>query len=266
DGVTEIGNVAYKTGDPEPDCSTAPDQCITIPTPGTAVPAKQLSGESGVVAGVAEPGETLTYTVTLTNAGAGAALYDLTDNIDDNVTYVASSATVGGAPQEPTGSDPLTWDGIVVPANATVEVVYQVTVADPIPDGVTEIGNVAYKTGDPEPDCSTAPDQCITIPTPGTAVPAKQLSGESGVVAGVAEPGETLTYTVTLTNNDAAAALYDLIDNIDDNVTYVANSATVGGASQEPTGSDPLTWDGIVIPANATVEVVYQVTVADPIP
>ncbi|MDX8512107.1 prealbumin-like fold domain-containing protein [Mesorhizobium captivum] len=265
-GVTKIGNVAYKTGDPEPDCATAPTQCVETPTPGVAVPTKQLSGESGVVAGVAEPGETLTYTVTLTNSGTAAALYDLTDNIDANTSYVAASATVGGAAREPSGSDPLTWDDITVPANGTVAVIYQVMVADPIPAGVTKIGNVAYETGDPEPDCATAPSQCVEIPVLGNATPVKQLSAESGVVAGVAEPGETLTYTVTLSNADAAAALYDLTDNIDANTTYVAGSATVGGAAREPAGTDPLTWDDIIVPANGTVAVTYQVKVADPIP
>ncbi|WP_445082920.1 prealbumin-like fold domain-containing protein, partial [Chelativorans sp. YIM 93263] len=231
-------------------------------------PVKALTAESGSIAGVAEPGETLTYTVTLTNNGGSPALYDLTDNIDDLTSYVAGSTAGTAGAGEPTGSDPLIWSGITIPASSSVTVEYQVTVADTIPDSVTEIGNVAYKVGEPEPDCSVTPPPagCVVVPTPGAAVPSKALTGESGSIAGVAEPGETLTYTVMLTNSDAAAALYDLTDNIDDNTAYVAGSASVAGAAREPAGSDPLVWDDILVPANGTVAVVYQVTVANPIP
>ncbi|WMT92879.1 DUF6923 family protein [Pelagibacterium sp. H642] len=254
DGVTAIRNAATD------DCATYPDACVTTPTPGAAVPSKALTDESGLVDDVAEPGETLTYTVTLTNASGSAALYDLVDNIDDNTSYVAGSAQVGGVAREPVGTDPLNWDDIVVPAGGTVAVVYQVIVADPIPDGVTEIHNAATD------DCATYPDACVTTPTPGAAVPSKALTGEDGLVADVAEPGETLTYTVTLTNASGTAALYDLVDNIDDNTAYVAGSARVDGVAREPVGTDPLNWDDLVVPAGGTVEVVYQVVVADPIP
>ncbi|WEX10576.1 hypothetical protein [Chelativorans sp. AA-79] len=268
-GVTEISNVAYKDGDPEPDCSTTPmpDGCVTVPTPGTATPEKDLTAEDGLVADTAEPGETLTYTVTLTNAGSAAALYDLKDNIDDNTTYVAGTARVGGAVREPVGSDPLTWADIVVPANDTVDVVYSVKVVDTIPADVTEIGNVAYRDGDPEPDCTVdpLPAGCVVVPTPGTAVPSKSLTEEDGQTDGIAEPGEVLTYTVTLTNAGTAAALYDLADNIDDNTAYVAGTATVDGAAVEPTGSDPLVWADLVVPAGGTLAVEYQVTVDDPL-
>ncbi|WP_309083094.1 DUF6923 family protein, partial [Chelativorans sp.] len=253
-GVAEIRNAAT------PDCTVNPAACVVTPTPGTVTPSKALTGEDGLAAGVAEPGETLTYTVTLTNGGEGAALYDLTDNIDNNTTYVANSATVAGTAREPVGTDPLAWDDILVPANGTVAVVYQVTVADPISAGVTEIRNAATD------DCTANPQACVIIPTPGTATPSKALTGENGLIAGAAEPGEMLTYTVTLTNSGAAAAIYDLSDNIDENTTYVPGSATVGGAAREPVGSDPLVWDDIIVPAGGSVPVVYRVTVADPLP
>ncbi|WP_166163001.1 DUF6923 family protein [Chelativorans oligotrophicus] len=263
DGVTEIRNEATD------DCQANPDACVTTPTPGSATHVKQLTGETGTIAGVAEPGETLTYTVTLINNDADDALEDLADNIDDNTTYVAGSAAVGGAAQEPTGTDPLEWRGLIVPANGTLQVVYQVQVVDPIPDGVEEIGNVVYRIGEPEPDCKVTPTppECVILPVPSKAMPSKALTDESGEADNVAEPGETLTYTVTITNSSANPTLYDLADNIDDNTTYVAGSATVGGAAQEPdTAGDPLVWNDLVVPANGTLDVVYQVTVADTIP
>jgi uncharacterized repeat protein (TIGR01451 family) len=51
--------------------------------------AKALTGESGTVAGVAEPGENLTYTITLTNTGgADVTGYALSDALPANTTFV----------------------------------------------------------------------------------------------------------------------------------------------------------------------------------
>ncbi|WP_011579396.1 MULTISPECIES: DUF6923 family protein [Chelativorans] len=254
DGVTTIGNAATD------DCALNPDACVTIPAAGKAVPSKALTGEDGIIPDAAEPGETLTYTVILTNNDGNPAPYDLKDDIDDATIYVTGSASIDGTPREPVGADPLTWDNLVVPANGTLTAVYSVKVADPLPDGVTEIRNAATD------DCDANPDACVTTPAAGKAEPSKALTGESGVAPDVAEPGETLTYTITLTNGHSQAAPYDLVDNIDDNTAYVAGSATVDGAAREPTGSDPLLWSDLIIPANGAVNVVYQVRVADLLP
>ncbi|WP_274427438.1 DUF11 domain-containing protein, partial [Chelativorans sp. YIM 93263] len=343
--------------------------------------------------GVAEPGETLTYTVALTNSGAVAALHDLTDNIDDNTTYVAgSSSGTANAGEPDSAADPLVWNDVIVPANGSVTVVYQVLVADPLDLSVTEIRNAATD------DCTVNPNACVVTPTPeadlaitkddgspgyepgedvvytivvtnngpqdvqgalvndplpsgvtsatwscgsptggascgapgsvtgpivdapvdlpvgGTvtfeltiSVPdgktgemintatvtspagipdrdlsnntardrgvyplvetVKALTGESGAINGVAEPGETLTYTLTLTNLEPFEIQYDPFDNIDDNTTYVAGSTQgTAGASEPDQASDPLVWTGITIAPSGVVTITYQVVVADPIP
>ena len=77
--------------------------------------AKALSGESGALPGVAEPGEQLTYTITLTNTGGSAAInYGVTDTLDPNVTFVSADnggSAAGGA---------VSWSGLTVPANGTL--------------------------------------------------------------------------------------------------------------------------------------------------
>ncbi|MBL0165411.1 MAG: DUF11 domain-containing protein [Xanthomonadales bacterium] len=54
---------------------------MVTPTPANVTVAKALTSESGSQAGIAEGGETLVYTITLTNSGGTAASYDLTDTL-----------------------------------------------------------------------------------------------------------------------------------------------------------------------------------------
>src|SRR5690606_32399165 len=136
--------------------------------------------------GQAEPGETLTYTITLRNAGGSDATnYGVTDPLDANVVFV--SADNGGT--EAGGI--VTWSGLTVPAGGNLVLTVVVTVVYPIRDGVTTSGNVAFETGTPVPDCDAAPPPACCLSLHG-ALPisiAKTVMDASG--NGQAEPGET---------------------------------------------------------------------------
>src|SRR5690606_38853136 len=118
-----------------------------------------------------------------------------------NVVFV--SADNGGV----AAGGVVTWTGLTVPAAGNLVLTVVVTVADPIPDGVTEIGNVAFETGTPAPDCSVVPQpaNCADIPSTADVAIAKTVADASG--NGIAEPGEVLTYMITLTNTGGSDAL-----------------------------------------------------------
>jgi|GEM_PF-920871 len=265
-GVTSIANVAYQTGSTPPACPGADPACVTTPTVGDVTIAKALTGESGTVAGVAEPGENLTYTITLTNTGGSDVTgYGLSDALPANTTFV--SATDGGA----LTAGVINWTGLTVPRQigatpGTKTVTVVVKVANPIPAGVTSIANVAYQTGSTPPSCPGADPACVTTPTVGGVTIAKALTGESGTVAGVAEPGENLTYTITLTNTGGSDVTgYDLSDALPANTTFV--SATDGGALT----AGVINWTGLTVPRQigatpGTKTVTVVVKVANPIP
>lgn len=130
------------------------------------------------------PGATLTYTVTVTNAGADAAVdVELTDDLPDTVTLVAGSPASDCGATFSEGAT-LTADlGRLAPA-ATCVVAFEVIV-DPSAAPGTTIVNVASVTGDAEtvpglppftatsPPVETgvaAPDPTPT-PTPGPVPP-----------------------------------------------------------------------------------------------
>jgi uncharacterized repeat protein (TIGR01451 family)/fimbrial isopeptide formation D2 family protein len=258
-----VKNVVVATGGSP--TGPACDTCTTThPLAANVSIAKALTSESGTVAGVAEPGESLTYTITLTNTGGvDATGYNLSDAIPANTIFAA--ATDGGALN---GAN-VNWTNLTVPKQVgatpgtkTVTVVFHV--ANPIPAGVTSIANIAYQTGTTPPTC---PDPaCVTTPTAGGVTLAKALTGESGAVTGVAEPGENLTYTITLTNTGGSDETgYALSDALPANTTFV--SATDGGTLT----AGVINWTGLTVPKQngptpGTKTVTVVIKVATPIP
>jgi uncharacterized repeat protein (TIGR01451 family) len=231
---------------------------IVIPTPANVTLTKALTGETGSVTGVAEPGETLTYTITLSNSGGADALnVGVVDPLDANVVF--ASANHGGALSGST----VIWSGLTVPGNGSLVLSVTVTVANPIPSGTTRVLNLAYVTGTTPPNCTAAPlpAGCVDTPTPGAIQIAKALVAESGTQAGVAEPGETLTYTITLTNNGGSAVTgYGVSDPLDANVAFV--SADHGGVHN----GGIVGWSNLTIPAAGNLVLQVVVRVADPLP
>jgi uncharacterized repeat protein (TIGR01451 family) len=217
--------------------------------------------------GVAEPGETLTWTITLSNSGGQAATgFGLTDPLDANTSFV--SASNGGAH----ALGVVTWTGLTVPGNGSTVLTVVVTVANPIPAGVTGIGNLAFQTGTLPPDCALVPRpaNCASVPTAARLSVAKALSGESVAPDGIAQPGEVLTYTITVRNEGGTAAASTII-----NETVPAHTSFAGGAPTwtcaigAPAGT---ACDALVdVPAFASgspgvATATFAVQVADPIP
>ncbi|MEZ5438987.1 MAG: hypothetical protein R3F12_11645 [Lysobacteraceae bacterium] len=66
--------------------------------------------------------------------------------------------------------------------------------------------NLAKPTGDPDPSCPSA--TCVVTPTP-AAVTVANADRESITSDGIAEDGEQLTYTITLTNSGGTDASFD---------------------------------------------------------
>ncbi|WP_313916673.1 isopeptide-forming domain-containing fimbrial protein, partial [Tahibacter sp.] len=238
-----------------PDCTSC---STTHPLQADVRIVKTLSSESGTAVGVAEPGETLVYTITLSNSGGAAAQnVGVTDPLDPNVLFV--SASNGGA----LSGGNVAWSGLTVPPGGSLSLTVTVTVANPLPAGATQIVNLAYETGTTPPNCSSTPlpAECVTIPTAANLAVAKALSGESGAQPGVAEPGETLTYTITVTNSGGtAAANVGVTDRIDANTGFV--SADNGGVY----AAGVVSWAGLSVPAGGSVQLTVVVQVASPIP
>ena len=217
-------------------------------------------------------GDTVEYTVTLTNSGtvaytAGdpATLVDDLSALLDDASFVAGSATVelGGSTSplvDPSGGL-LSWSGALgVGASAIVR--YSVTVGDGS-TGDLSLVNTAYSAGDVS-SCADGLDadglSCASTTTGFAPVLDKRIAsltqGDDG--------RWTIVYEIDVTSLDADdATVYDLADSLAFGAGITVASAAVtaapSGIATEPwSGSGPIVSD-VTLPAGAVHS--YQVVV-----
>ncbi|MCB7135723.1 DUF7927 domain-containing protein [Cellulosimicrobium marinum] len=267
-------------GPPESNCapgSTDPGCATTTPVRWLEI-AKTSDAPAALL-----PGDTITYTVEVTNPSTVAypaddpvtVTDDLAGVVDDGTldenSFTASSDS-GGTPPLPTWAPTtLTWSGPVA-AGETVTLTYAVTVGDPLPeDGDAVLTNAV--TGPPESTCPDGDDPADPVCSTTTPVRAVQIVKTAGSLGDVV-PGSTVTYTLDVTNTGGV----DYTDpgsllTVSDDLTEVLDDATVAPGSivvepdqGEATFTDPtLTWTG-PLAIGETVTITYAVTVDDPLP
>lgn len=201
--------------------------------------------------GAVVPGQTLTYQVVVTNAGAVAYTDAAPASFADDLSGVLDDATYNGdADQQAVVSgDALTWSG-ELPVGESITITYSVTV-NPTGQGDGILTNAVVPTG-PGGAC----DLC------GTTNPVKSFTFEKFASTTVANPGDEVVYTITARNTGAAAfttadpaVLTDDLSGVLDDAAYNGD-ATDGAVFTEPT----LAW-ALELSVGATKTVTYSVTV-----
>ncbi|WP_157555993.1 DUF7507 domain-containing protein [Herbidospora yilanensis] len=210
------------------------------------VPALTITTTPGTT--TQEPGGVVHYTTTITNTGqtpyTGISVTDdLSSLLDDAVYGNDASATTGTAvfatPQ-------LTWTGDLA-VGASAIVTYSVTVRDPDP-GDKQLIN-AVTSAAPGSTCVPACTSRVVVLTPALTV-ATSADRQTAV------PGDTVTFTTTITNTGqtpylGTTALTDLAGLLDD--------AAYGGDAVATSGSvaytaPVLTWTGgLAVGAGTTI-------------
>ncbi|MDF3031687.1 MAG: conserved repeat domain protein [Moraxellaceae bacterium] len=203
-------------------------------------------------AGVVEPGDTLRYTIVVSNSSAIAASgVTLSDDVPANTSYVGGSLTLNGAAAgQPDGGllplaagfaiqSPAAASGAIA-GNAGATVTFEVVVNGGVPAGtvISNQGFVASNELATEPTDADGNDANGDQPTTIVTGSAQQLSiiKEVSVVGGgAALPGSQLDYVVRITNTGAVPATQVLIADdlaaLAGQASYVANSATLNGST-----------------------------------
>ena len=217
-----------------------------------------LQVDNGTI-GIVDPGDTLRYTITLSNSGAIPATgISLTDATPINTTYVANSVLLNGLPvnQPDAGISPLIagidvsssdltpplpapGNGVLSPGGSA-EVTFDVQVNGGVPTGtvISNQGFVASAELPIEPtdaDGIDANGDQATLIVVGNAQQLAITKEVAVVGGGPAEAGSELEYTVRVTNIGLIPATNVLItDNLDIPVaaqmTYIVSSATLNGS------------------------------------
>ena len=256
-----IPNTAHFTNVQTPNCDgpTCPTNVVTETVRYPIVTALKSSVPAD--GAVVSPGDPITYTITLSNSGSvDATGVTVTDQVPAGTTFV--SATASGAQS----GGKVTWSGITVPASvdgqagqATVS--FTVTVDQADADGQV-IPNTASFTDVHTPGCDSAAtcdtntvDQTVRYPIISAAKSSDPADGS------VVQPGDTIVYTITLTNTGSLPGSETVTDTVPAGTTFVSAS---GGVT--PDSSGKLTWSGLTVPAavdgtSGTTSVSFTVTV-----
>ena len=197
-----------------------------------------ITGKKEVNATEAKVGDTLTYTITLTNNGNADGTVTVTDEIPTG-TRIKDENTTGYNKETNT----MTWSNVEVKANGgTATLTLEVVVKDDTIDTVKNVAKIDNKEIPEKPETKVA-----------------NITGTKTVDKTEAKVGDTLTYTITLTNSGNADGTVTVTDEVPTGTTLVADSITANGSYNEE--NKTITWTDIKIEAGKTAEVSFKATI-----
>ncbi|MDY7079268.1 MAG: hypothetical protein SXV54_20325, partial [Chloroflexota bacterium] len=236
---TVVGNVAWlqELTEPGPVFSTSVTNTVLAPV---FTATKHSTPPGGV-----RVGETISYSIVLTNAEEGIAQVVVTDSIPAHTTYISASAGTSGGEAPPVYdpvNDWLTWQGDITP-RSVVTLTFAVMVDLGTGDGEI-IANVAQVQEMSRPDIVSGVSVTNPVIAPDVSI-LKQVEPSGDVLAGTA-----LSYTVVIINDGGAAAQVTFSDTMPAHTTFVTDSARVLPETHlSPSYADgTLTWQDEIGP------------------
>ncbi len=227
----------------------------------------QLSATK-TVTGTFTAGGSVTYTITIGNAGVSASLDNAGDEFTDTLPAGLSvSSAVATSGTASTAGNTVTWNGSV-PAGGSVTLTIQASIAAGTAVGTTfsNQGTLNYDadlngsnettilTDDPAVGGAADPTDFVTF---GAAISATKT------VAGAFVQGSTVVYTIVLSNAGNA----DTMDNPGDELVDVlppalalVNATADAGLVFADSGSNTVAWNGS-IPAGGSVTITINATI-----
>ncbi len=236
--------------------------------------------------GEVSPGDVLEYTIEINNTGGIGSNTIFTDTPDANTTLVVGSVTTSqGTVTSGNGGGDTTVEvdlGDVAPGSPAATITFRVTVNDPFPPGVNVISNQGALNASDDPNAPVLTDDPATTaiddPTDTPIGAASLLTATKNDALridndgdGQADPGDTIRYTVVLTNNgNGGATNIVFTDTPDANTTLVVGSVTTSDGTVDSGNGAGDTDVQVSIPSIAggggQVTIIFDVQVNVPFP
>ena len=260
--TVQYGNVTYRDGSfgtGTDDGLTLVNQPTFVPDPGLSVKKELTSVTRGDMelsdfnaeTYVAQVGDTLHYTITVTNTGNT----EQSGTITDTFTVGGGSATLEKLTAEPADSvdfdeTPWTFSGLASKGTITITADYTVQPGDKsISNGVSVTGTEDTPE-DPDPDDNTVETDVASLTVE------KKADRETAFV------GDTITYTITVTNTgDVELTDVEVTDDMMPDTVTVKTG--VSEATTETAENGAYTIDTLEAGSVVIITYTYMVTAAD---
>ncbi|SIQ52976.1 DUF7507 domain-containing protein [Paenibacillus macquariensis] len=202
-------------------------------------------------------GDTITFTSVLTNNSvAGVSNIIFGDSLPENVSFIPGTVIVSGVTQPlavPSAGIPI---GNLAPA-ASATVTFEVKITMPIPSQINNQSTVSFTSGvfsgSSSSNVTTTP---VTQPQISLVKSAQDPDGDSSPVV-----GESIIYTVVISNAGNLTANVTLFDTIPASTTFSPNSVIVGGMPQPGSAPDTGINVGVVAPGTSvTISFAVNIT------
>lgn len=221
--------------------------------------------KSNAPEGTVEPGDLITYTISVKNDGTGQATgVMVTDAVPSFTTYIAGSCS-GGSSCEPDGNGNIVWDVGNVPAFTATTLTFRVSAQTGLAIGTYTITNTATATSAnaESPNSNTVTNHLLVEPE--LTIVKSQRSNSLKDAELIVEPGNTITYSFLVSNVSPFVTATGIVvaDAIPSHTTYYAGSCT-GGISCGPDGTGNIMWNAGSLAAGNSITLTVQLTVDNP--
>ena len=268
-GTNEYVNVAQVTDSDQHDPDSTPDNDVLSEDDQDGATTTPQVADLRLVKSVDDTtpnvGDTVTFTITVTNDGPDTATrVTVEDVLPGGYTYVSTTIS-GGDSRSEALAPMLTWTIDTLDVGVANQVVLTFDAVVDAPTGLSgEFTNVAQVTGSDQYDPDSTPDNDVPSEddqddaqtTPQVA----DLSLDKSVSNASPNVGDTVTFTIAVSNGGPSDASGVSVDDVVpagySGVTNISSGGTMSGAT--------ITWTGLSVPASGTTNVTFDAVVDAP--